>query len=311
MARRTPVLVLAATAVAALALATPPDTAATAAPPTQGYSMWTQTFVDASRPTLTTSRVVSRERKLVTTIARPEGRGPFPLVELSHGFGGSPAKLTHLMAVWARAGYVVVAPAFPETNTNASAAGPATRPDFVMQPGDVEFVLNRVLALNQRRGDRLFRAIDPRHIGAAGLSLGGATDYTVVYDRCCRDPRITALEILDGVDRSLATSPDSGPPVTIDGHVPLLIVHSDSDGDVVYSTAVDAFAAAAPPAWFVTLHGAGHTTQYENGVTPYTSLSGRITLDFWDATLKEQSASYGKLTRDATVTGRASIEAKP
>ena len=52
---------------------------------------------------------------------------------------------------------------------------------------------------NKAKGSRLYQSIDPKRIGAGGLSLGGATTYGVTFNECCADARITAAEVLDGI----------------------------------------------------------------------------------------------------------------
>ena len=210
-----------------------------------GHIMWTQTFVDTSHPTVPATGPSLPSRTLATAIYRPNGRGPFPVIVFAHGISGHPDKFTKLFSVWADAGFVVAAPAFPLTNNRAPNAN-ANAADVRNQPGDMSFVLSQMLALNRHRGSLLFGAINPRRIGAGGLSLGGITTYSLVYGACCRDNRFDAAEVLDGLNGSN----------TIDGHVPLFIGHSDSDPLIPYATAQNTFATATPPVWFLTLHGA-------------------------------------------------------
>lgn len=49
-----------------------------------------------------------------------------------------------------------------------------------------------------------------------------------VYSDCCRDERIKAVEVLDGFLPS---------DVELDGHVPLLIAHADTDPLIEYTQA--------------------------------------------------------------------------
>ena len=156
------------------------------------------------------------------------------------------------------------------------------------------------LALDKQRGSRLYHAVDDHRIGAGGLSLGGLTTYMVAYDDCCRDERIDAVMVLDGI-RSGAV---------LDGHVPLLIAHSDTDPVIPYGTARAAFDAAAAPVWLVTFFGASHASQWEDTVTPYDGIAERVTSDFWDATLRRKHKSLTELENDATVPGLSAIEAK-
>jgi dienelactone hydrolase len=217
----------------------------------------------------------------------------------SHGIVGHPDKFTKLFSAWADAGFAVAAPAFPLTSSHA-AAPLSNGGDVGQQAPDISFVLDKVLALNQQRGSRLFRALDEHAIGDGGLSLGGVTAYNLAYNKCCRDARITAVAVLDGFR-----------PVPLDGHVPLLIAHSDSDPLIPYASAVDAWKAAKAPACFVTFHGASHATQWEDDVTPYDHIAEQITTDFWDATLNGNPHAFARLERDATVPGLSSIAAKP
>ncbi len=273
----------------------------------QSVKTWKQTFVDESRSTEAGSATPELPtRTLVTNIYRPAGKGPWPLIVFSHGLDGHPDKFTELNRAWAAAGYVVAAPAFPLTNNmvpgdNDNSAGVAE------QPADVTFLISQLLQENQAKGSRLHRAIDPERIGAGGLSLGGATTYGVTFNECCADTRVKAAEVLDGIILRVG---DGTGKTQLDGHVPLLIVHSDTDPALPYATAQAAYAQANAPVWFVTLHGASHASQFENDPTPYDQIGIDVTTDFWNATLKGQKRAFAKLERDATVDGLSSVEAR-
>ncbi len=282
--------------------------AAARAAPKPAFTSWKETLVDSSRPTPSgASTPAAPDRTLVTTVYRPSGHGPFPLIVFSHGLGGHPDKFTQLFSAWARAGYIVAAPAFPLTNSsvvgNSRNAG-----DVTNQPADVRFVLNQVLRQSRRAGTRLSGAVDARHIGAAGLSLGGMTTYGVVFDDCCRERRFQAAMVLDGIAVHLG---DDTEQLRLDGHVPLLIAHSDTDPALPYTSARTTFEEAESPVWLVTLHGASHATQWENDPTPYDAIGERLTIDFWDATLRGRKAAWARLQRDATVAGLSAIESRP
>jgi dienelactone hydrolase len=269
---------------------------------------WTETFVDRSRPIAAGAATsAAPTRTLVTTIYRPSGKGPFPLIVFAHGSNGHPDKFTQLLGAWAAAGYVVAAPAFPLTNATV-AQNPQNIKDVTNQPADMSFVLTQVLRENDDPKSRLHRAINRRRIGAAGLSLGGVTTYGVVFDDCCRDRRFTAAMVLDGIRVPLSAG--TGGQLRLDGHVPLLIAHSDTDPVLPYPAARSAYDDAAAPVWLVTLHGASHATQWENDPTPYDAIGERLTVDFWNATLGGKAAAFARLTRDATVDGLSSIEAR-
>jgi dienelactone hydrolase len=276
-----------------------PTTSTTAPRLLAGHTSWTETYVDTSRRTVPVAGAALPSRTLVTTIYRPNGKGPFPLIAFSHGLDGHPEKFTKLFTTWADAGFVIAAPAFPLTNSHAPSPD-ANVGDLAEQPADVSFVLDKVLALNNEQGSRLFRAIDERKIGAGGLSLGGLTTYKLVYGDCCRDERFDAAAVLDGIR---IDDP-------VDGHVPLLIAHADRDPTIPYPTAKEVFTAASAPVWFMTFQAPLHSEQWENDVTPFDHIAEQTTLDFWTATLNGRSQAFAKLERDATVAGLSSIVAK-
>jgi dienelactone hydrolase len=262
-----------------------------------------ETFVDRSRPTQPSGRPAVHGRSLSTAVYVPDGGGPFPLIVFSHGLAGHPDKFTELLTVWARAGYVVAAPAFPLTNDHFPEAN-GNIPDSNNQPGDVSFVITELLRLNREPGSRVHERIDPDRIGIGGLSLGGATTYAVAFNDCCRDDRVKAVEVLAG---ALIVSGKH----ELDGHVPLLLVHGDRDPSLPYQLATDAYAKAAGPVWFVTLIGALHAPPFENDDTPHDAVVERLTTDFWDATLGGDATGFARFEKDAVVEGLSTLQSRP
>ena len=173
----------------------------------------TQVFVDRSRNTPSDSVAgiaPDNQRRLPTTIfypargtptpngtavekAKPRG-GKFPLVIFNGGSPGAPEDYAPLLAEWAAAGYVVAAPEFPIS----SLAGPddVAWKDLPRQSGDARFVLDRVLALDEKKTG--IAEIDDDHIGVAGHSFGGATALSLIAN-CCRDRRFDAALVLAAV----------------------------------------------------------------------------------------------------------------
>ena len=263
----------------------------------------TETFVDRSRSTQPSGQPAVPERSLSTTIYVPEGDGPLPLIVFSHGLNGHPDKFTELLTVWAQAGYVVAAPAFPLTNDHYPEAN-GNIPDINNQPGDVSFVITEMLRLNGEPGSRVHERIDPDRIGVGGLSLGGGTTYAVGFNDCCRDDRVKAVEILAGA--LIVTGEHE-----LDGHVPLLLVHGDRDPALPYQLASDAYAKAAGPVWFVTLIGALHAAPFENDDTPHDALVEHLTTEFWDATLGGDTTAFNRFEKDAVVQGLSTLQSRP
>ena len=87
---------------------------------------------------------------------------------------------------------------------------------------------------------------------------------------------------------------DGGPPIE-DGP-PLLIVHGDADGTVSYSAALATAAAIGPPWGLITLVGGEHIPPYIQGLDdPYSVVVTKGTLNFFDATLKDDPAGERRL----------------
>jgi dienelactone hydrolase len=269
----------------------------------------TRTFVDRNRPTAAghpglgppgSLPAATDERILVTEIYRPAGPGPFPLIMFSHGLSGHPNKFTELLGAWATAGYIVVAPAFPLTNSTVPGnSGNAF--DLWDQPEDISFVLDQVLAASRTAGDSLDAKVDTARLGVAGLSLGGATTYGLVYNDCCRDNRFIAAEVLSGALLPLPHDYD------LSRSIPILIMHGDHDLSLAYSGAVDAFARAAGPKVFVTLIGGSHAPPFEDDKTPYDATVDATTTDFWDVFLAGDASRRAALTTDSHVEGLTSV----
>lgn len=248
------------------------------------------TFVDTARPTTVDGVDIAPDRTLVTDVYVPEGPGPYPLVVLSHGLEGHPRKFTQLLGSWARAGYVVAAPAFPLTNDEA-----ATRSvvDFQQQPADVSFVMTQVL-------DTVPEA-DPERVGVAGLSLGAGTTYAVGFNSCCRDSRIDAVMIMAGNRFPFDGTYD------LSGH-PVMFLHGTDDPALPYADTFEAYAIAAGPKFFVTLEHGGHSQPFENTPDEHDALVEAVTLDFWDAYLLDDADATARIAIDGTVPGLAHVD---
>ncbi len=101
----------------------------------------------------------------------PAAQGPFPLIALSHGTGGSAQIMAWLASGLASHGYVVAAVNHPGNN----ALEAYTAEGFLLwweRARDLTTVINLLL-----RDRDVARTIDRRRIGAVGFSLGG---YTVI-----------------------------------------------------------------------------------------------------------------------------------
>lgn len=285
-----------------LALAASPGTAApTPTAATNGpVRHETLTLVDPSRPTDDPGGTRSApSRTLVTEVYVPRGKGPFPAVLLAHGNNGNPGKLSQLLEAWAAAGYVAAAPAFPLTNDLSG--GPSILGDYRNQPGDLEFVLDELLARSRRKTGFLAGRIDPRHIGAAGFSLGGATIYGYAFNRCCRDPRVDAVILMD------AFRPPFDGAYRFRG--PVMFVHLRYDPIVSYDNSSAAYAESTTPKLLMTLEQGVHPEPFENIPSPHDEAVIAATTKFWDVYLRDEG-TIRSIVRAGTDPGLSTVVAE-
>jgi predicted dienelactone hydrolase len=284
-----------------------PDEAADAEPVSGGdrsypTTMRVLTLRDPDRTTPAAGPMPDEDhRSLETWLWAPDAPGPFPLIVFAHGFNGHPELFGQLFGAWASHGYVVAAPQFPRTSSEA-ADPTAGLPDFASQPGDLAFVLDEVLDRAEPGGE-LDGVVDADRVGAAGLSLGGGTVYGFAYNECCRDDRVDAVEILAGADFPLPGELDlsRGPP--------LLVVHGTLDPAIPYATAQRLVASAGVPTWFVTLVDGLHSQPFDDLDSPYDRHVEAFTTDFWDVHLAGRSNRQAAFEADADVEGLVELEA--
>lgn len=170
-----------------------------------------------------------KTRPLKTTIWYPDATGPFPLVLFSHGLTSEPSAYASILRAWARAGFVVAAPAYPHT---AYRVKDLNALDIVNQPADASYVISQVLGLAMTDGDALRGLVDSSRIAAAGHSAGGITTIGL-FSGSDRDDRLTAGIVLSG--ERVLDIPFSGPAAA------MLFVHGKLDSTVPYANGLKAF----------------------------------------------------------------------
>jgi dienelactone hydrolase len=248
-------------------------------------------FVDSTRPTAPHNGAPGSDaRALHTIIYYPDAPGRFPLIVFSHGLGALARIYDVILKAWATEGYVVAAPDFPLSR--ATAPGGPLADDYVNQPADVSFLIDRLLALDADPRSVLHGRIDRRHIGASGQSLGGLTTFGVTLNTCCRDPRIDAAVPMAGL-----LWPFPGGDYEGRGAPPTLVIHGDADDTVPYETALSAYDILGDtPKALLTHIGGGH-------ILPYVGSSDRAaqlaTIDastaFFDLFLKRERGARERL----------------
>jgi fermentation-respiration switch protein FrsA (DUF1100 family) len=241
----------------------------------------------------------SRGRTLQTSVWYPSAsaRGPFPVVLFSHGLTGLPSDYTGLLTRWAAAGFVVVAPTYPNTNRRAANVNAE---DVVNQPADASFVLTSVLRLASGSRDPFFALLDGAHVAAAGHSLGGITTVGL-FSVCCRDGRLAAGVVLAGNSIGFGDQPAQP------GR-PLLFEHGASDHIVPYQSGRHTYDTTPAPKAFVTFDAAGHFDPYLKATARSFDVDVATTLDFFRWTLRGDPAGLTALQRDGSVSGVSRLE---
>jgi predicted esterase len=284
----------------------PPDTTTTQPPPPPPPASWrvgftTLTFVDGSRPTPPTAGDPGKpSRTLPTVILYPiDGSpaappavsapaasrgGPFPLIVFAHGFNSSPQVYASLLEAWAGAGYVVAAPEFPRT----VAGGHVDESDLDRQPGDVSFVIGKIVAGALPAG-----LVDASRIGVAGHSDGAVTAVGVGYNTCCHDGRVSADVVMAGDAHVF-----SGGSYFAKGSPPLLVLQGDHDPSNDPSLGQQLYQAAPSPKVLIMLVDALHLQPFTTDL-PHLGVVEAATIGFFDRYLKGRSDGVGRLDQAA------------
>lgn len=266
-----------------------------------------------------------RKRDVPVKIFYPRTTGPFPLIVLSHGLGGSRDGLDYLGRTWAGHGYVCAqiqhlgtdeslwkgAATEAQAQTNMKkAAGDLN--NILNRPRDVSFAINQILDLNDDANSELKGKINAAAIGVAGHSLGGLTALFSAGQKAIAmgvsldlsDPRIKA-----SVSMSAPLNPNA--PIEqqfADFARPNFYLVGEKDNSVLGATIgqrqiYDAI--GAPEQYLLILANADHMTFAGERFGPDLpsdardhALTQRATLAFWEAELKENGAAKSWLTDD-------------
>ena len=234
-------------------------------------------FVDHDRSTPATDTRRERPcRVLPTQVHLPAVPTAEPMIVVAHGLDGDPVALAPLFDTWAREGYVIVAPMFPTTVKDAG--GNSVASETTLQAGDLHFVISRMLAGNRDPTSPWFRRIDPDHIGAAGMSLGGLAVYAITTESCCTDRRVDAAVLMASVYRDVPDS-EQHP-----NRIPMMLLQGDVDPG--YHNSQEAYSDLVAPKWFLTLHGSRHAPPFEAPRGPEAAVVDPATIGFWDGYLR-------------------------
>lgn len=192
-------------------------------------------------------------RRLETTLWYPAdaAAGPYPLIIYSHGFSSSRVGGAYIAEHLASHGYVVAAADYPLTNMYAP-----DRPyvkDVVNQPGDVSFMIDRLLSQSADPDHRLFGLIDIDRIGVTGISLGGMTSTLVAFHPTLGDGRVSAALSIAGPTAQFKQR------FFQYRRVPFLMLAGDIDAMVPFATNALPVLEKVPGARLVAVRNGSHT----------------------------------------------------
>jgi dienelactone hydrolase len=247
-------------------------------------------------------------RTLVTEILYPVSlrsaghqsvRGPFPLLLFAPGFQQCGGPYRDLLSSWAGAGYVVVTIDFPRTDCTVGAA--ADEADMVNQPGDMSYVLARLLALSGRPAGPLAGLVNGEQVGVTGQSDGGDTVAALAANTCCTDGRPRAVAVLSGAEwpampgRYFARTPP-----------PMLFVQGSADVINPPWTSVQLYQSDPGIRYYLDLFGASHTGPYW-GTNKVEQVVVRVTLAFFDRYVLGQPQARSAMATAGVVAGVATL----
>ena len=287
-----------ATLVVGFVLAAPfgADTSRATAAPLFGVGITRCTFVDHSRSVLnyatTPYRVSSSSRVLVTEIRYPtqflaEGptesvgaapvrhSGGYPMVVFAHGYDVTPDTYAALLDAWVRAGFIVVAPIFPDESAPAVAAqhGANTENDLVNEPGDLAFVTSAVLRASATATSNCpvaFGLVDHSEIALAGHSDGAEAVGMLAYDHGLDPQGVNYASLRTGIDYRaviiLSGAEDTYQSYAAEASRPdLLVVQSRADQCNPMSHGLLLYDAIHQPnKWFLELLTAHHLPPFDD-----------------------------------------------
>ncbi len=262
----------------------------------------------------------------VTAWATPAYRyGPYPVIVFAHGFDVDPNTYRALLVSWVAAGYVVVAPFFPDTSLAGVQAqhGVDTEADMFNQPADVAFVVSQVVGAAHGSpppyAAYLAGLVDPARLLLAGQSDGADTVAALLYDheyaraRASMAVQPAAVALLSGAEWTRAGDSYSAPR---GGGSPVLVVQSLTDSCNDPADSSELYNMLTGPKWFLALEDAPHLGPYVGDGAPATVVE-RVTAGFFDLEVGQGKVTTATLAREgdqpgvSTITSVASVPLYP
>lgn len=285
------------------------------------------TFVDHTRTvtnySTTPFSVLSARRTLVTEIRYPtklvvggsrervgappvERIGGYPLIVFAHGYDVTPDTYAALLDSWARAGFVVVAPFFPDEKPSAVAAqrGANTEWDMVNEPADLAFVTKTVLQASTSASAAcpiVNGLVKTSQIALAGHSDGATAVGMLAYDHGLDPQGITYASLRTGVHYRaviiLSGIEDTAQPYATDASRPgLLVVSSLGDQCVPIRNVLRLYDAIHQPnKWFLELRTAHHLPPFDGADASAFKVVAKTSIQFLQLSLQGTTPSTSLL----------------
>lgn len=224
---------------------------------------------------------------------------PYPVIVFAHGFDVTPDTYAALLRAWASAGFVVVAPVFPDENAYAvdkaggpqSSGGYCLEHDEVNEPGDIPATLEELGALAKKGSKSLLSGIvDMKRIGLAGQSDGGNVMAALMFDSAQYGAEQAALPTRPGAVAILSGQAMPGtavPYAASSSSPPLLMVQSNTDTCNLpqAATTLYGYLQADPVRWFIELLGAQHLPPYTGEDPSHFGVVEKVTTEFFELEL--------------------------
>ncbi|MFZ2057068.1 MAG: hypothetical protein WAV54_06645 [Acidimicrobiales bacterium] len=241
--------------------------------------------------------------------------GPYPVIVFAHGFNVDPGTYRALLVSWVEAGYVVVAPFFPDTSLPAVEAqhGVDTELDVFNQPADIAFIVSQVVeaALGSPPPDAAYLVglVNPGRLILAGQSDGADTIAALLYDHeyagtlASMGARPTAVVLLSGAEwareQDVYSAPSGGGP-------PALVVQSLTDSCNDPADSSQLYNMLTGSKWFLALEDATHLGPYVGDGAAAATVE-QVTVGFFDLEVGRGKVAPATLEQEGDQPGVSTI----
>ncbi|MGC1419437.1 MAG: hypothetical protein WA786_04880 [Acidimicrobiales bacterium] len=257
--------------------------------------------------------VLSRSRTLVTEIRYPTQflaggpsekpgatplaqSGGYPMIVFAHGYDVTPDTYAPLLDAWARDGFVVVAPFFPDEQPSEISAqhDVNTEDDLVNEPADLAFVTRSILQASASESPTcplVSGLVQPTEIALAGHSDGAQAVGMLAFDHG-EDPQgVNFADLRSGIAYRaviiLSGAEDTAQSYAAEASRPnLLVVQSLADQCNQFHNDVTLYGAIHQPnKWFLVLRTAHHLPPFDGDDAPAFRVVAATTVRFLELSL--------------------------